>query len=468
VKIENTYRLKWEQCLKIIRNNVAEEAYNAFFATMVFEQYSEAGRTLLIQLPSQFIYEYIEEHFAKLMNAVLRRVFQTDVILKYRVRIQNSPIDMQPDKTPSIPDSNYKKKPNQTPTLIETVTNDEIDSQLSREYTFDNFIEGDANRAARAIGYTVAQNPNSRQFNPLFIYGSSDCGKTHLINAIGVRTKELYPEKRVLYVSARLFQAQFVDARIKNEINDFIAFYQRIDLLIVDDIQEWETAPKTVDAFYHIFNSLHRNGKRIVLASDRPPVELTWLTDRLITRFSWGPTLEIGKPDQQLCRNILLAKIKRDGLDIPNDVVEFIASTANGSVRHLEGIINSLMAYAIAYNHTDIDMSLAERVVKRSVKIDDTPLTLDDILLKVATAYGVSEDAIVGKNRQKNIAEARQTVVYLTQKHTKMPAKRIGKLLGNRNHSTILHSCSQAEKKLAEDIEYANRMEEIEKSFSLK
>lgn len=471
MKIENTYRLKWEQCLKIIQNNVGEETYNAFFATMVYEQYSETGRTLLIQLPSQFIYEYIEEHFAKLMNAVLRRVFQTDVVLKYRVKISDkkgTSVDLQPDKVPQIPQTNFKKKPNEAPALVDTLSQDDIDSQLSREYTFDNFIEGDANRAARAIGYTVAQNPNSRQFNPLFIYGPSGCGKTHLINAIGVHTKELYPEKRVLYVSARLFQAQFVDARIKNEINDFIAFYQRIDLLIVDDIQEWETAPKTVDAFYHIFNNLHRNGKRIVLASDRPPVELTWLSDRLITRFSWGPTLEIGKPDQQLCRNILNAKIKRDGLEIPADVVDFIAATANGSVRHLEGIINSLMAYAIAYNHPNIDMSLAERVVKRSVKIDDTPLTINDIITTVANAYGISEDAIIGKNRQKNIAEARQTVVYLTQKHTKMPAQRIGKLIGNRNHSTILHSCSQAEKKLAENTEYAEKVKEIEKSFSIK
>lgn len=463
--------MKWEQCLKIIHNNVGDETYNAFFATMVYEQYSEAGRTLLIQLPNHFIYEYIEEHFARLLNAVLRRVFQTDVTLKYRVKISDkagTAVDLQPDKAPSIPKSNFKKNPNEIPSIIDRISPDDIDTQLAREYTFDNFIEGDANRAARAIGISVAQKPNSRQFNPLFIYGPSGCGKTHLINAIGVYTKEHNPEKRVLYISARLFQEQFVDARLKNEINDFIAYYQRIDLLIVDDIQEWETSPKTVDAFYHIFNCLHRNGKRIVLASDRPPVELTWLSDRLITRFSWGPTLEIGKPDQQLCRNILQAKIKRDGLDIPEDVVEFIASTANGSVRHLEGIINSLMAYAIAYNHTDIDMSLAERVVKRSVKIDDTPLTIDDIISKVASAYGITEDAIVGKNRQKNIAEARQTVVYLTQKHTKMPAKRIGKLLGGRNHSTILHSCTQAEKKLSEDAQYADRMKDIEKSFSLK
>ncbi|MCF0191875.1 MAG: ATP-binding protein, partial [Prevotella sp.] len=348
MKKQNAHIEKWEKCLEIIRNNVDEVVFKNIFATMEYEQYSEAGRTLLIKLPSQYIFEHLEEHFAPLMNAVLRRVFKTDVILKYRILAGNEdkPIDMQPDKMPSLPASNVKKAPQKAPSVIDAVAQDDIDPQLSRMHTFHNFIVGEANRAAREIGYVVAQNPNSTQFNPLFIYGPSGCGKTHLINAIGVHTKENFPEKRVLYVSARLFQAQFVDARLTNEINSFFAFYQRIDLLIVDDIQEWETSPKTVDAFYHIFNHLHRNGKRIILASDRPPVELTWLSERLITRFSWGVTLEIGKPDQQLCRDILKAKIKRDGLDIPDDVINYIAQTAQGSVRHLEGIINSLMAYA--------------------------------------------------------------------------------------------------------------------------
>ena len=471
MKTGNTYQQLWQQCLSIIRNNVAEETYNAFFATMVFEQYFEAGRTLVIQLPSQFVFEYIEVHFAQLMNKVLRRVFKTDVILKYRVltsKDEGVSVEVQPDDVPAIPKSNIKRFPQKAPTIMEANPYEEIDSQLSLEYTFKNFIEGDANRTARTIGLTVAQNANSRQFNPLFIYGPSGCGKTHLINAIGVLTKELFPEKAVLYVSARLFMEQFVDARLNDKINYFIAFYQRIDMLIVDDIQEWETAPKTVDAFYHIFNHLYRNGKRIILASDRPPVALTWLTDRLLTRFSWGTTLEIGKPDRQLCKNILVAKIRRDGLDIPEDVVNFIADTANDSVRYLEGIISSLMAYSIVYNHTTIDMQLAERVVKRSVKIDNTPLTVDDILSRVANEYGITVETIIGKSRQKNIAEARQTVVFLTQKHTKMPAQRIGKLLGNRNHSTILHSCSQAEKRIREDAEYANKVEDIERSFSLK
>lgn len=448
-----------------------EETYNAFFATMKFEQYSEAGRTLLIQLPSQFIYEYIEEHFARLMHKVLCRVFKTDVILKYRVRIadqRNASVDVQPDRRPAIPTSNIKKTPQNAPTTIEAATNDEIDSQLMPEMTIANFIEGDANRAARAIGLAVAEHPNTRQFNPLFIYGPSGCGKTHLINAIGVRTKELFPEKHVLYVSARLFQAQFVQATLTNDVNNFIGFYQRIDMLIVDDIQEWESSKKTQDAFFHIFNHLYRNGKRIILASDRPPVELTGINERLITRFSGGPTLEIAKPDRELCKNILVAKTKRDGLDIPENVLDYIAATANGSVRNLEGIISSLMAYSIVYNHSRIDMSLAERVVKRSVKVDNTPLTMDDILTKVAEVYSIDEKDILGQSRQKQIAEARQTVVFLTQKHTKMPAKRIGKLLGNRNHSTILHSCAQAEKRLNSSAEYAEKVARIAKELTIE
>lgn len=471
MKIENTYQNLWNRCLQIIENNVAPETFRAFFATMKFEQYSVAGRALLVQIPSSFVYEYVEEHFADMLHKVVCRVFNTDVVLRYRVCVSNdgkASMDVQPDEHPNIPTSNIKQNPQQGPSAMDAHSNDDIDSQLLPEYTMNNFIEGEANRAARAIGIAVADKPASRQFNPLFIYGPSGCGKTHLINAIGVRTKELYPRVKVLYVSARLFQQQFANATMKNQQNDFIAFYQRIDVLIVDDIQEWETAPKTQDAFFHIFNHLHRNGRRIILASDRPPVELKGINQRLITRFSGGPTLEIAKPDKELCKNILKAKTVRDGLEIPDDVLDYIAETANGSVRNLEGVISSLMAYSIVYNHPHVDMKLAERVVKRSVKVDDTPLTMDDIMDKVATVYGIEVEAITGKNRQKDIVEARMAVAFLTQKHTKMTVKRIGKLLGNRNHSTILHSCSQVEKRLAADPDFAHKITDIENSFSLK
>ncbi len=301
----------------------------------------------------------------------------------------------------------------------------------------------------------------------MFIYGPSGCGKTHLINAIGLRTKQLYPQKRVLYISARLFQVQYTNAVRQNSINDFIRFYQTIDMLIVDDIQEWITAQKTQETFFHIFDHLFRNGKRIILASDRPPVDLKGMPERLLTRFSCGLIAELEKPNAQLCIDILENKIRKDGLQIPRDVIQFISQTANGSVRDLQGVINSLMAYSIVYN-SKIDMRLAEIVIKRAVKIDDKPLTIDDIIESVCTHFNVSPSAVGGKSRKRDFVVARQVSMYLAQKYTKMPASRIGKLVGNRDHSTVIHSCTQVENRLKTDKDFLDEVQSIENSFKIK
>ena len=317
------------------------------------------------------------------------------------------------------------------------------------------------------MGMSIAEHPNTTQFNPMFVYGPSGCGKTHLINAIGVRTKQLYLAKRVLYISARLFQVQYTNAVRNNTVNDFINFYQTIDMLIVDDIQEWTSATKTQETFFHIFNHLFMNGKRIILASDRPPVDLQGMSDRLLTRFSCGLIAELEKPNVELCMDILQNKIKRDGLRIPENVVRFIAQTANGSVRDLEGVINSLMAYSVVYN-SNIDMRLAERVIKRAVKIDDNPLTIDDILDSVCNHFEVTVAAVNGRSRKREYVEARQVSMYLAQKYTKMPASRIGKLMGGRDHSTVIHSCSKVEKRLEVDKLFLDEIASIENSFKLK
>ena len=319
----------------------------------------------------------------------------------------------------------------------------------------------------RSVGQSIAEHPNTTQFNPMFIYGPSGCGKTHLVNAIGLRTKQLYPQKRVLYISARLFQVQYTNAVLQNSTNDFIRFYQTIDMLIVDDIQEWISAPKTQDTFFHIFDHLFRNGKRIILASDRPPVDLKGMPERLLTRFSCGLIAELEKPNTQLCVDILENKIRKDGLHIPRDVIEFISQTANGSVRDLQGVINSLMAYSIVYN-SNIDMRLAERVIKRAVKIDDKPLTVDEIIETVCNHFNVSPSAVGGKSRKRDFVVARQVSMYLAQKYTKMPASRIGKLVGNRDHSTVIHSCTQVENRLKVDKEFLAEIQSLENSFKIK
>ncbi|MBQ2060359.1 MAG: chromosomal replication initiator protein DnaA, partial [Prevotella sp.] len=358
------------------------------------------------------------------------------------------------------------RRGNQSPTQLDAAPSD-IDSQLDPHKTFQNFIEGDSNKLPRSIGLSIAEHPNTTQFNPMFIYGPSGCGKTHLVNAIGLKTKQLYPQKRVLYISARLFQVQYTNSVLHNTTNDFINFYQTIDLLIVDDIQEWMTATKTQDTFFHIFNHLFRNGKRIILASDRPPVDLKGMNDRLLTRFSCGLIAELEKPNVQLCVDILNQKIRRDGLHIPDDVVMYIAQTANGSVRDLQGVINSLLAYSVVYN-SHIDMRLAERVIKRAVKVDDRPLTMDDIIETVCNHFNVSTSSVAGRSRKREFVVARQVSMYLAQKYTKMPASRIGKLVGGRDHSTVIHSCSQVEQRLKTDKAFSAEVSSIENSFKLK
>ena len=375
----------WDKTLTLIRENVSEQQYNTWFKPIVYESFEESTRTLLVQVPSPFVYEYLEENYIDLLSKVLRRTFCDQIRLKYRIvtdQEHHLTQDVEAEQTDlSVKTQLAKTRVNESPTTLDAAQPQQLDPNLNPHQTFNNYIEGDSNKLPRSVGLSIAEHPRKTQFNPMFVYGPSGGGKTHLINAIGMRTKQLYAQKRVLYVSARLFQVQYTNAVLQNSINDFINFYQTIDLLIVDDIQEWMTATKTQDTFFHIFNHLFRNGKRIILASDRPPVDLKGMNERLLTRFSCGLIAELEKPNVQLCIDILNSKIRKDGLQIPEDVVQFIAETANGSVRDLEGVINSLLAYSVVYNST-VDMRLAQRVIQRAVKIDDKPLTIDEILEK--------------------------------------------------------------------------------------
>lgn len=460
----------WDRCLRTIKANVSEQQYKTWFSPIVFEAYKPAGNTIVAQVPSMFVYEYIEENYIDLLSKVLTRHFGEGVKLTYHVltdKTNNISQTLEADPGADIAAPSPRSTANQSPSVLDAAMPQDIDTQLDPHRTFENFIEGVSNKLSRSVGMSIAANPNTTQFNPMFVYGPSGCGKTHLVNAIGVRTKELFPQKRVLYVSARLFQVQYSNAVLQNKTNDFINFYQTIDVLIVDDIQEWMTATKTQQTFFHIFNHLFRNGKRIILASDRPPVDLKGMNERLLTRFACGLIAELEQPDTQLCKDILNSRIKHDGLSIPSDVVDFIAATANGSVRDLEGVINSLLAYSIVYN-CKVDMRLAERVIKRSVKVDDRPLTIDDIVEAVCQHYNISTSALNSRSRRREYVKARQVSMYLAQKHTKMPAARIGKLVAGRDHSTVIHSCKTVERLLQTDNAFSVELASIENAFKLK
>ena len=460
----NNPKALWDNCLSLIKENVTEQQFRTWFATIVFESYNEETRTLLVQVPSRYVYEYLEQYYVGLLSKALTRCFGQSVQLTYRVMMDvehKLTVDEQGSEAVNIDPKPATQRGNKTPTALDAAAPQDVNPQLDLHKTFQSFIEGDSNKLPRTVGVSIAEHPGKSTFNPFFVYGPSGCGKTHLINAIGIHCKELYPQKRVLYVSARLFQVQFTDASRQNTVNDFINFYQTIDVLIIDDVQEWATAEKTVATFFHIFDHLFRLGKQIILASDRPPVDLKWLQDRMLTRFSCGLIAELEKPNVQLCIDILNAKCRRDGLKIPADVIQFIAETANGSVRDLEGVINSLLAYSVVYN-SNIDMRLAERVIKRAVKVDNKPLTIDDILEKVCGHYNVPQQQVFSKSRKRDYVLVRQISMYLAQKYTKMPASRIGQLIGGRDHSTVLHSCNQTEKRIGEDKIFRSQVETIE------
>lgn len=460
--MQDNYKMLWDKCLQLIGESVNEQQYKTWFSHIEYGDYSEENKTLLLQLPSMYVYEYLEEYYVELLSKVIGICYGSGVQLKYKlITDKKNNISQQVESdTVSAGSSGTRGD------VAGGEEEQSLDPQLNRQQTFNNYIEGTSNKLPRTVGVSIAEHPGKSTFNPFFIYGPSGCGKTHLVNAIGLRCKELYPKKRILYVSARLFQVQYTDSVRRNMTNDFINFYQSLDVLIVDDIQEWATE-RTVDTFFHIFNHLFRLGKQIILASDRPPVELQGMKDRLLTRFKCGLIAELEKPNVELCVDILNSKCRHDGLIIPEDVIEFIASSANGSVRDLQGVVNSLLAYSVVYN-SKIDMRLAERVIKRAVKVDDHPLTIDDILDKACNHYNVTLQNVMSRSRKREYVTVRQVSMYLAQKYTKMPASRIGQLIGNRDHSTVIHSCDAVAKRLTVDKAFAEELASIETSLKLK
>lgn len=467
--MKQDHKALWNNCLKLIEKNVSAQIFKTWFEPIVFENFDEGTKTVLVQVPSPYVYEYLEQHFVQLMGWAMGVSFGANVRLTYRLVTdkEHNIVQEVEGERPADFEVQPTTRANKAPTVLDAAQPQPINSQLDPRKTFDSYIEGASNKLPRTVGLSIAEHPGKSTFNPFFIFGPSGCGKTHLINAIGVQTKKMYPKKRVLYVSAHLFQVQFVDAKLQNTINDFINFYQSLDVLIVDDVQEWATSEKTVATFFYIFDHLFRLGKQIILASDRPPVDLNWLKDRMLTRFSCGLIAELEKPNTQLRVDILQSKCRRDGLKIPTEVIQYIAETANGSVRDLEGVVNSLMAYSIVYN-SNIDMRLAERVIKRAVKVDDHPLTIDDILDTVCQHFNVSQQNVFSKSRKREYVQARQVSMYLAQKFTKMPTSRIGQLIGGRDHSTVLHSCSAVEQRLKVDKAFNDELSSIETSFRLK
>ncbi len=453
----------WNRCLNFIKDNVPEKQFKIWFEPIVPLKYE--NQALTIGVPSPFFYEYLEEKFVDLLRTAIYKEIGEGTELMYSVltdKANHISVNIEGSKRSSaLPNQAPIHNANKAPNPLQATAPQDLDPHLNPNYNFENFIKGDSNEFSRTVAETVAQNP-ARTFNPLFLYGPSGVGKTHLINAIGTRIKELYPEKRVLYVSAHLFQVQYTDSVRTNHFNDFISFYQTIDVLIIDDIQEFAGVTKTQNTFFHIFNHLHQNGKQLILTSDRAPVMLQGMEERLLTRFKWGLVAELEKPDINLRKDILRNKIRRDGLTIPESVICYIAENVNESVRELEGIVNSLLAQSILFKR-EIDLELTQRIVRKAVKCAEVKaITIEDIIAKVCSHYNIEESTIHVKCRKREVVQARQMAMFLAKKHTDNSLSKIGKMIGNKDHATVLHACKIIKDQIEVDKALKAELEEIE------
>ena len=443
---------KWQLFLDCLRNQVSPQDFSTWFSVLKMIRF--ANGELFVGVPNRFFPEIIEQRFARELKSALAQAYGPSARLHYQVVNPEAGGSSERERELQARENKQEVVTPQTRRVLP------LDPNLNPSYTFDNFLEGEANRLSRSVGLNISENPGRGSFNPFFLYGPSGVGKTHLANAIGVRTKQLHPEMRVLFVSAHVFKTQYTESVRKNTQNDFINFYQTIDVLIIDDIQEITTA-KTQLAFFHIFNHLQQNSRQIVITCDRPPVLFEGIEERMLTRFKWGMVAEMERPDVKLRRDILRSKIKRDGLTFPENVVSFIAKNVESSVRELEGIVNSIMAYSVVDN-CDIDLALAERVVARAVNLEKKQLTADDIIQTVAQHFALKPKDLISKSRKQAIVRARQLAIFLCHKYTGMPYLQIGQRFGGRDHSTIIYSCNQVTKDLSTVKDYRRTLEEIE------
>src|SRR5574337_21220 len=474
--MEKNADLIWSNCLAIIKDIVEWQHFKTWFEPI--KPVSLKDCVLIIQVPSQFFYEYLEEHYVNLLAKTLKRELGKDARLEYRIMVdsgnnKNKPLTMdvsgQGFKTYSNNEMDFPlviSNAVKNPFVIPGLKKMQIDPQLNASYTFDSYIEGNCNRVARRAGKTVAEKPGSTSFNPLVIYGGVGLGKTHLAQAIGNEVKRLHNNKVVLYVSSEKFINQFVDHSRNNAINDFIHFYQLIDVLILDDVQFFNKAEKSQDAFFAIFNHLHQSGKQLILTSDKPPKDLEGVQERLLSRFRWGLSADLQLPDYETKIEILERKMKNDGLEMPKEVVKYIAYNIQNNIRELEGALISLLAQS-SLNKREIDLELAKKVLRNFIKSSSKEITIDTIQKMVCDYFDVPYDKLLQKTRKREIVQARQITMYLAKAFTKNSLKTIGEHFGGRDHTTVIHSCQTVKDLMDTDTLFKENVIELQQKVQL-
>jgi len=451
----------WDRCLRVIKDNIKPEEFEKWFKPTVPVSYE--NNEISIQIPTRFYFDTLEEKYAELIRETLNREVGVGTKLVYVISIDNT------QQTTSRIEGKVTTCATPTPTtILKTISSpiqskpvEGIDSYLNRNLSFEDFVEGKENKNARIAGVSIGNNPGKTIFNPLFLYGKPGVGKTHLANAIGLMTKELHPELKVLYVSANVFSQQYGQATIDNKTNDFLTFYFNIDLLIIDDIHVLASKKKTQDVFFQIFNYLHQSGRQLILTSDRSPELLEGFEDRLLSRFRGGLSTRIEEPGIDLRKAILRKKIAKDDIHIPEDVIDFIAQNIMDT-RALEGAISKLLLYSIVNNNQDINLELAEEVVGTTTDYVQKAVTIDDIKNAVCEHYKLPVEDVLSKERKHELVLARQLAMYLAKQHTQQSLSNIGLHIGHRDHATVLHACKVISDQLDWDKNLRNTIKELE------
>lgn len=475
--MSETAQSVWNNCLSFIKDNITPQAYKTWFEPIHAVKLND--KALSIQVPSKFFYEWLEEHYVKLLKVSLNRTLGDQAKLVYVIKMENTYGNKQPftEKIPSTNRSNMtsqevdvpikNKNPElKNPFIIPGIRNVKIESQLNPSYNFENFLEGDSNRLARSAGLAVANKPGETSFNPLLIFGGVGLGKTHLAHSIGIEIKDKYPEKTVLYISAEKFTQQYIESVKKNNRNDFIHFYQIIDVLIVDDIQLLSGKAGTQDVFFHIFNHLHQNRKQVILTSDKAPVDMQDIEQRLLSRFKWGLSAELQHPDTETRVSIIKNKLYRDGVDMPEEIVEFLANNIKTNIRELEGAIISLIAHS-SFNKKDITLDLAKKIVDNYVKNTKREVSIDYIQKVVSDYFQMDVETLQSKTRKRHIVQARQLAMFFAKKFTKASLASIGSQIGKRDHATVLHACKTVDNLASTDKQFNKFVEDINKKLTL-
>ena len=467
----------WNNCLIFIKDNIQQQAFKTWFEPIIPLKINE--NSLSIQVPSKFFYEWLEEHYVKILKIALTRELGDEARLIYIIKMENTFGNKTPF-TESIPSSNQSGVNAQqvdaplhafsselkNPFIIPGIKNLQIESQLNPNYNFENFLEGDSNRLARSAGLAVSNKPGGTSFNPLMIFGGVGLGKTHLAHAIGVEIKNKYPDKTVLYISAEKFTQQYIESVKKNTRNDFIHFYQVIDILIIDDVQFFSGKSGTQDVFFHIFNHLHQNGKQVIITSDKAPVDMQDIEQRLLSRFKWGLSAELQIPDLETRISILKNKLFRDGVSIGDNIIEYVAKNIKTNVRELEGAIISLIAQS-SFNRVDIDLELAKEIVNKFVKNTKREVSIDYIQKVVSEYFQMDVVTLQSKTRKRHIVQARQLAMYFAKKFTKASLASIGTQIGKRDHATVLHACKTVDNLSFTDKQFRKYVEDLNQKLSI-